>query len=104
MRLLLAYGVALSLFPAVAAAQQSTYDVQVLSFDMWCLENRHYTPERCDAREPADVEAFEDYRATVERYELPYLKRMEEERALQTRVLEHDSSERPNGPETRGRR
>lgn len=102
MRVLFAFGVALSLVPQVAAAQAS-YDVQVLSFTTWCLEKR-YDAERCDARNADDVAAFEDYRATVERYELPYLKRMEEERELQTRVLEHDSSERPFGPDTRGRR
>ncbi len=103
MRVLLAFGVALSLVPQIAAAQ-SSYDVQVLSFSTWCLENKRYDADRCDARNPDDVAAFEDYRATVELYELPYLKRMEEERALQTRVLEHDSSERPFGPDTRGRR
>jgi hypothetical protein len=98
MRFVLACGLALSLLPVAAqGAGDVGYNVQVLSFDMWCQETKGYPAERCDAREPADEAAFEQYRATVERYELPYLKRMEEERELRERVLEHDSSARHTG-------
>lgn len=97
MRWLVVWGVALALAPVAAGADPVTYNVQVLSFDMWCQEAQHYSPERCDAREPADEAAFETYRATIERYELPYLKRVEEERDLHTRVIHHDPSVRPDG-------
>jgi hypothetical protein len=97
MRFRLACGLVLSLLPVAGGPEAAGYNVQILSFDMWCLENKHYDPARCDARQPDDVAAFEEYRATVERYELPYLKRMEEERELQTRILEHDSSDRRPG-------
>jgi hypothetical protein len=96
MQFRLACAVALPLL-GFTAAEAANYNVQVLSFDMWCQENKRYDAERCDERRPDDVAAFETYRATVERYELPYLKRMEQERELQTRVLEHDSSDRRPG-------
>jgi hypothetical protein len=91
------FGLALTSLPVAGGTWAAGYNVQILSFDMWCLENKRYEPERCDARRPDDVAAFEQYRATVERYELPYLKRMEEERELQTRILDHDSSDRAPG-------
>jgi hypothetical protein len=83
------------MWPAAADAESPMYRVQMQSFDMWCQETQHYPAERCDARTPADEEAYNTWRATIERYELPYLKRVEEERELNDRIIEHDSSARP---------
>ena len=60
-------------------AGRSNYDIKNMSFDAWCQETRQYPTDRCDARRPEDVKAFEDYRAVIERYELDYLKRVSAE-------------------------
>jgi len=86
-----------ALSPLAANADPMTYNVQMLSFDMWCQETAHYAPDRCDQRTAADEQAFEDFRATIERYELPYLKRVEAERDLHTQIIHHDPQERPAG-------
>lgn len=88
-------GLALALVPvaAGAASPNVNYDVRVLSFDMWCQETARYDSERCDARAPDDVAEFELYRAAVERYELPYLKRQQVERQENDR-LSHDPQPR----------
>jgi hypothetical protein len=62
------------------------YDVKTMTFDMWCQETQRYSAERCQARRPADVKAFEDYRAAIERYELQYLKQVERERQIRDSV------------------
>jgi hypothetical protein len=95
MRVAVGIGLALFLLPAAAGAQQGNYNVQVLSFDAWCQDVRRYDPDRCDRREPADEEAFVAYRATVERYELPYLKRQQAEADLNNRVIDHEVSQKP---------
>ena len=94
---LLVWGAATLLLPLAANADPMTYNVQMLSFDMWCQETAHYAPDRCDQRTAADYAAFEDFRATIERYELPYLKRVEEERNLHTRIINNDPVPRRNG-------
>ena len=53
---------------ATAAIVASAYD-EVLSFDMWCLEMRLYPSARCDTRRADDVKAYEQYRATTERFD-----------------------------------
>jgi hypothetical protein len=97
MRWVLGWGMALALSPLAASADPMMYNVQMLSFDMWCQETAHYAPDRCDAHTADDEATFEQFRATIERYELPYLKRVEQERDLHTRVLDHDPQQRPNG-------
>lgn len=89
-------GLALMLAPCAARAEPTFYNVHVLNFDMWCQETRHYDPDRCDSRQPDDVAEFEAYRGTVERYELPYLKRVEEERQENDR-MHHDPQPHPVG-------
>ena len=85
------FGLAAALLPVAAGAVSPNvnYDVRVLSFDMWCMETAHYAPDRCDARAPDDVAEFEVYRAAVERYELPFLKRQQAERQENDRIS-HD--------------
>jgi hypothetical protein len=91
MRWVAVLGLAAALLPVSAGAESPNvnYDVRMLSFDMWCLEAAHYSPDRCDARAPDDVAEFEIYRAAVERYELPYLKRRQAERQQNERIS-HD--------------
>lgn len=62
------------------------YDVKTLTFELWCQETQRYPAERCNARRPADLAAFEAYRASIERYELQYLKQMERERQIRDSV------------------
>jgi len=62
------------------------YDVKTMTFESWCQETQRYPTERCQARRPADVTAFENYRAAIERYELQYLKQVERERQIRDSV------------------
>jgi hypothetical protein len=56
------------------------YGVRTMSFELWCQQTQRYPAERCMARRPEDVKAFEDYRTVIERYELEYLKQVQRER------------------------
>jgi hypothetical protein len=62
------------------------YDVKNMTFEAWCQETQRYPAERCEARRPADVTAFENYRAAIERYELQYLKQVERERQIRDSI------------------
>jgi hypothetical protein len=68
------------------ANPSSTFRVQRISFERWCQEIQRYPLVRCDARQPEDVRAFEDYRAIIERYEVQLLQQREKERAAQDRI------------------
>jgi hypothetical protein len=95
MAVALMMGAAAWLMPVVAFADpMNPYNVQTLSFDMWCQERQQYDEERCDARQPGDEADYQAWRSTIERYELPYLKRVQEEDKLQ-RVIHHDVNGRP---------
>ena len=80
-------GFAQSTTPQALTNQPSlTYNVKTITYDLWCLETQHYPADRCQKRMPADVMAFEDYRDAVERYELQYLKQVEQNRAADVRA------------------
>jgi len=64
----------------------SNYDVKNMSFDTWCQETRQYSADRCHARRPDDVKVFEDYRSVIERYELEYLKRGQQNEELRADI------------------
>lgn len=91
-------GVALALFLAsgTALAQPGdpsgarNYDVKPMSFDIWCQETERLPVERCDQRLSGDVEAFETYRRTVERYEIRYLDERAKDKVLEERILNYD--------------
>ena len=73
--------------PQILSSQPPrTYDVKNMNFDLWCQETQRYPVDRCGKRLPTDVKAFEDYRDAVERYELEYLKQVEQNRAAQERI------------------
>ena len=75
-------GVALAQPLPPAPADGGRLNVQPLNFDLWCQETEHLPPERCDKRLPQDDEAFNNYRAKVEKYEVPYLKQKQDAATL----------------------
>lgn len=81
------------------------YDVKQLTFELWCQETQRYPAERCEARRPADVAAFEAYRASIERYELQYLKQVDRERQIRDSVnrdpMQSTISRQDSGPGAR---
>jgi hypothetical protein len=85
----LTIGLLAAALPMAAAQPLSgplNYNVKNMTFDLWCLETQRYAPERCQARSPADVKAFEDYRAAIERYELNHLKDVQRQQQFQERI------------------
>jgi len=81
---------------AVATAQaQQTFDVRTINFDMWCQETQHLPADRCDKRTPEDEKAFEDYRAKVEKYEIPYLQGRQNGAQLNREILHSDPIDNP---------
>ena len=93
-RILLA-AAALAALSLPADAQRSRYDVQTINFDLWCQETQHLPADRCDKRLPDDEAAFEDYRAKVEKYEIPYLKGQETGAQLDRTILHDDPVDHP---------
>ena len=63
-----------------------TFNVRTLDFDLWCQQTQRYPAERCTARRAEDVKAFEDYRASIERYELDFLKQQDREQQVRERI------------------
>jgi hypothetical protein len=63
-----------------------TLNVRSLDFDLWCQQTQRYAADRCAARRPEDVKAFEDYRATVERYEFDYLRQQDRVQQVRARI------------------
>jgi len=85
-----------ALLPLAAAAQNGrNYDVGTMNFDLWCQEEQQLPPDRCDKRLPDDEKAFEAYRDTVERYEIPYLQRKNNELSLDRDILHNDPIDNP---------
>jgi hypothetical protein len=64
---------------------QTTFNVKPMDFDLWCQQTQRYEAERCVARRAEDVKAFEDYRTSIERYELDYLKQVQRDQDAQAR-------------------
>ena len=64
----------------------STFNVRTMDFDLWCQQTQRYAAARCAARRAEDVKAFEDYRASVERYELDYLKQVQKDQNARVRT------------------
>lgn len=92
-------GCAVLVFGTRAEAQQP-YPVQNMNFDLWCQEEKHYPPERCDKRLPEDDAEFQTYRATIEKYEIPYLQKKQQEENLNRVIIHNDPLDRPTQPST----
>lgn len=85
-------GLTLAQVSTSGTTQPLSYDVRTLSFDRWCQENEHFPIARCDQRRPEDVQAYEDYRASVERYDLQFQKDRTKEHQFEKDVLRRDYS------------
>ena len=81
--------------PASSWAQGPNYDVKTMNFDLWCQEQAHLDPDRCDKRLPDDEQAFEDYRSKIEEYEIPYLQEKKDQITLDNNVLHNDPVDNP---------
>ena len=81
---------------ATAQTPPTSYKLQNMNFDMWCQEQKHYPPERCDKRLPADDKEFKAYRQTVENYELEYLKKQRQGQELDRDILHNDPVDNPH--------
>jgi hypothetical protein len=93
--LLLALPLAVLAGSGTARAQGANYDVKTMNFDMWCQEEQHLDPDRCDKRLPEDEKIFEDYRAKIERYEIPYLQEKQNAISLDREILNKDPVDNP---------
>ena len=76
-------------------AQSTRYDVKTINFDLWCQEQANLPPERCDKRTPEDEKTFEAYRAKIEKYEIPYLQRKQDEQQLNRTIIHDEPLESP---------
>jgi hypothetical protein len=92
-------GLALAIFAVRANAQgDAPYPLNEMNFDMWCQEEQHLPPARCDKRLPADDAAFQAYRNKIETYEIPYLQRKRDEQTLNRAILHNDPVDHPTLP------
>ncbi len=90
-------GVVAVVLTARAEAQQP-YVLQETSFDMWCQEEKHLPPARCDKRLPADDAEFQAYRSTIEKYEIPYLQKKQSDENLNRVIIHNDPLDHPAQP------
>jgi hypothetical protein len=72
-----------------------------INFDMWCQEEQHLPPERCDKRLPEDDAAFQAYVAKIQSYEVPYLQNRQEKADMNRIILHNDPLDHPARPETK---
>jgi hypothetical protein len=103
-------GTAIGLIAASAMAQDmpapqdpqspgsARYDVHSINFDMWCQEERQLPAERCDKRLPQDDQAFQAYRAKIEKYEIPHLQNQRQQDDLNRGILHNDPVDHPTQP------
>ena len=89
-------GVALAAFAPRAVAQP--VQLTEMNFDMWCQEEQHLPPERCDRRLPEDDAAFQAYVAKIQNYEMPYLHERQQKDQMNRIILHNDPVDHPNGP------
>lgn len=71
------------------------YNVQGMNFDMWCQEQAHLLPDRCDKRTAEDEKRFEKHRNRVDRYEVPYLQEQQSNLAVHRDIMENDPVDNP---------
>jgi hypothetical protein len=85
---------------AARAEAQQPYPLHEMNFDMWCQEEQHLPPARCDKRIPGDDAAFQAYRAKIEKYEIPYQQERNYEQNLNRVILHNDPVDNPTTPST----
>jgi len=90
---------ALALVAARVSAQSDRpYPLHEMNFDMWCQEQQHLPPERCDKRLPQDDAAFQAYSNKIESYEIPYLQRRRNDQTLNRVIIHNDPVDHPTLP------
>ena len=94
-RWLVAALLALPVAAPAALAQGANYDVKTMNFDLWCQEQQHLAPDRCDKRTAEDEKDFDAYRAKIEEYEIPYLQQKQNDIALDRNILNKDPVDNP---------
>jgi hypothetical protein len=88
-------------FSCGALAQTGkNYDVRTMNFDLWCQETTHLPADRCDKRTPEDEKVFENYRAQIERYEVPYLQQQRKDLGLNRDILHNDPVDHPESQDS----
>jgi hypothetical protein len=85
-------------FVARADAQAGPYKLHEMNFDMWCQEERHLPPARCDQRLPQDDAEFEAYMSKIQNYEIQYLQHQRDEDNLNRTILHNDPIDHPVEP------
>lgn len=83
---------------AARANAQGAYPLHEMNFDMWCQEQQHLPPERCDKRLPQDDAAFQAYTNKIENYEIPYLQRRKNEETINRVIIHNDPVDHPTLP------
>jgi hypothetical protein len=88
-----------AVFSARCEAQSAApYPLTEMNFDMWCQEEQHLPPDRCDKRLPEDDAAFQAYVNKIESYEIPYLQQKQHEQTLNRVILHNDPVGAPTRP------
>lgn len=82
-----------------AQAQPAGTQLTNINFDMWCQEERHLPPERCDKRLPDDDAAYQAYVAKIQSYEVPYLQQRQEKANMNQVILHNDPIDHPAKPD-----
>lgn len=91
---IVAAGFALAVL-ATRAGAQAPYALHEMNFDMWCQEEQHLPPERCDKRLPQDDAAFQAYSNKIENYEIPYLQQKKKEQTVNSVIIHNDPVDHP---------
>lgn len=69
-----------------------------MNFDMWCQEEQHLPPERCDKRLPQDDAAFKAYQGLIQNYEVPYRQQRDQQNTFNRVILHNDPVDHPSQP------
>ena len=96
---IIAAGFVAALVVTRADAQSAQpYALHEMNFDMWCQEQQHLPPDRCDKRLPQDDAAFQAYSNKIENYEIPYLQRQQNEQTINRTIIHNDPVDHPTLP------
>jgi hypothetical protein len=68
------------------ATGTTSFPVRTMDFDLWCQQTQRYDAMRCMARRAEDLKAFEDYRSSIERYEIDHLRQVQRDQEIRTRT------------------
>ena len=89
------FAAGLLVFAGSAAAQQGrNYDLQPMSFILWCQETMGWEFARCSKHLPADVETFEAFRAQIESQEIQHQQQKNRAARIEADILHSDPVDR----------